>query len=406
MQLVTSNGFRALSGDELSASREILNGKHFDLAADTNIDRLSNDLARAALITICFNSFDDGRGFSLARRPRNLGYRGHLRAIGKVLSDQFRYALECGFDDVQISNEQAARQPETDWLAGSVRAASYRDKLKGTSMALSRPKEHIGSAYETQVGIFEQHVTHVRHFTESLFSFRITRPSSFRFRSGEFVMIGLPNAARPVFRAYSIASPAWDDQLEFYSIKAPGGALTQMLQHIGSGDRVLLKKKATGTLVLDALVPGRRLFLFATGTGIAPFASIVRDPEVYEKFDQIILTHTCGTAAELVWGDELVAGLSTDPLVGNMIRSSRLTYVTSLTREPHQREGRITTLLRSGALFNEFELEPIDPTVDRAMICGSRGLLDDLSPILEEAGLSEGSNSRPATYVVERAFVD
>src|SRR6195952_5853462 len=154
--------------------------------------------------------------------------------------------------------------------------------------------------------VFVETVTEVHHFTDRLFKFRITRPSQLRFRSGEFIMIGLPNAERPIYRAYSIASPFWDEEIEFYSIKVPGGPLTESLQKIVPGDTVLMRKKPTGTLVLDALIPGKRLYMFSTGTGIAPFASLMRDPETYEKFDEVILTHTCREIAELKYGFDLV----------------------------------------------------------------------------------------------------
>jgi len=173
-------------------------------------------------------------------------------------------------------------------------------------------------------GIFAETVTEVWHYTDRLFRFRMTRPPSFRFRSGEFAMIGLPNAERPVFRAYSIASPAWDEGLEFYSIKVPDGPLTQHLQKIRAGDTVLMRKKATGTLVHDALLPGRRLWMFSTGTGIAPFASLIRDPETYEKFDEVILTHTCREVAELAYGRQLVTAIKDDPLVGELAKGLRL----------------------------------------------------------------------------------
>lgn len=406
MQLVTTDGFKPLPSDEIVASTETTEARHLNLAADTDIESVRDALGQFERITVHFGSFADGRGFSIARRLRNMGYRGRLRAAGHVISDQFRYALDCGFDDVQISEEQAARQPESEWLVGPVRAASYRDKLGGRAKTTAKLEQPAAAHYQSQSGVFEQRVTHVEHFTDGLFSFRITRPPNFRFRSGEFAMIGLPNAARPVFRAYSIASPAWDDELEFYSIKVPNGPLTQHLQHITVNDTVLLKKKATGTLVLDALLPGRRLFLFSTGTGIAPYASIIRDPETYEKFDQIILTHTCRTAAELSWGNDLVANLDIDPIVGDLTGAGRLVHITSLTREAHHLTGRITTLIRSGAFFEAQGLGPIEAAGDRAMICGSRGVLNDLRIIVEDCGLSEGSNARPGTYVVERAFVD
>ncbi|MEM8977588.1 MAG: ferredoxin--NADP reductase [Pseudomonadota bacterium] len=260
--------------------------------------------------------------------------------------------------------------------------------------------------YQSQKGVFEQRVTHVEHFTDGLFSFRVTRPASFRFRSGEFAMIGLPNAARPVFRAYSLASPAWDDELEFYSIKVPGGPLTQHLQHLAVGDTVLLKKKATGTLVLDALEPGRRLFLFSTGTGIAPFASITRDPETYEKFEQVILTHTCRTSPELRYGAKLITAAAGDPMVGDDVSAGRLRVATSLTREPHSLRGRITDLIGNNDLFHSLGMPALNPDTDRAMVCGSVNMLNDMRKFLEETGFEEGSNARPNTYVVERAFVD
>src|SRR5690606_6860237 len=165
-------------------------------------------------------------------------------------------------------------------------------------------------------GVYAERVVSVKHYTDRLFSFRITRPQSFRFRSGEFVMIGLPNAEKPVFRAYSIASPSWDEELEFFSIKVPDGPLTQHLQKIRPGDTVLMRQKATGTLVLDALTPGKRLWMISTGTGIAPFASLTRDPETYEKFEEVILTHTCRDVGELTYGHELAKALVEDPLIG------------------------------------------------------------------------------------------
>ena len=177
---------------------------------------------------------------------------------------------------------------------------------------MSDPKKE----YSTPSGVFAQIVTEVQHYTESLFRFRVTRPSTFRFRSGEFVMIGLPNAAKPVFRAYSVASPNWDEELEFYSIKVAGGPLTEHLQKIKEGDTVLMRKKSTGTLVNDALLSGKHLWMFSTGTGFAPFASLIRDPETYEKFDEVIVTHTCREVRELTYSKDLVSSISKDPLCG------------------------------------------------------------------------------------------
>lgn len=259
------------------------------------------------------------------------------------------------------------------------------------------------AAFPVPEGMFAETVTEVQHYTDRLFRFRITRPASFRFRSGEFVMIGLPNAAKPVMRAYSIASPAWDEEIEFYSIKVPGGPLTEHLQKIKVGDTVLMKKKPTGTLVLDALLPGKRVYMFATGTGIAPFASLIRDPETYEKFEQVILCHTCRDAAELTYGQDLVRDLRADPLVGEM--AGGLIYYATTTREATARMGRQTDLMASGQIFTDLGLPPIDPATDRGMICGSMAMLRDTKAALEGFGLVEGSNSMPATFVVERAFV-
>ena len=250
-----------------------------------------------------------------------------------------------------------------------------------------------------------QTVTEVRRWTDGLFSFRVTRPRSLRFRSGEFVMIGLPGEnGRPLLRAYSIASPSWDEELEFYSIIVPDGPLTSKLRHLAPGDRIILRPKPVGTLVHDALTPADRLWLFATGTGIAPFASIVRDPETYERFERVILTHTCRTVAELGYGHDLVARTMDDPLVGEEARA-KLVHFPTTTREESPHEGRITDLLRSGRVFEVLGVPPIAPETDRAMVCGSMGLNTDLKEILEGWGLTEGANSAPAEYVVEKAFV-
>ncbi|WP_146585759.1 ferredoxin--NADP reductase [Puniceibacterium confluentis] len=260
------------------------------------------------------------------------------------------------------------------------------------------------TGFPIPAGVFAETVTEVQHYTDSLFRFRITRPAAFRFRSGEFVMIGLPNAEKPVFRAYSIASPSWDEEIEFYSIKVAGGPLTEHLQKIQVGDTVLMRRKPTGTLVNDALLPGKRLWMFATGTGIAPFASIIRDPETYEKFDQLILCHTCRTAGELTYGRDLVTALKADPLVGEM--AGNLTLYDTLTREDWPRTGRQTDLMASGKIFADLGVPTINPDDDRGMICGSIAMLHDTRAALEGFGLEEGANNRPATFVVEKAFVD
>ena len=255
------------------------------------------------------------------------------------------------------------------------------------------------------LGKDEQIVTAVRHWTDRLFSFRVSRPQSLRFRSGEFVMIGLEGEnGKPLMRAYSISSPSWDEELEFYSIKVPDGPLTSRLQNIKVGDRILLRPKPTGTLVLDALIPGKRLFMFSTGTGIAPFASLIRDPETYEKFEEVVLTHTCRNVSELEYGKTLVESLADDPLIGEFI-DGKLKYYPTITQEAFETKGSVTDLLASGQMFSDLGISPMNAETDRAMICGSMGLNNDLKALLEERGLVEGANNRPAEYVLEKAFV-
>jgi len=250
-----------------------------------------------------------------------------------------------------------------------------------------------------------QEVTMVRHWTDQLFSFRVTRPQSLRFRSGEFVMIGLlDDRGKPLLRAYSIASPSWDEALEFYSIKVPDGPLTSRLQHIQPGDQIILRPKPVGTLVLDALLPGKRLWFLATGTGIAPFASLMRDPETYEKYETVIMMHTCRTVAELEYGRQLVEGLKDDPLIGEMVGDT-LKYYPTTTREEFHQMGRITDNLTSGKVFADLGLAAMDPATDRAMVCGSLAFNIDVKAVLEGFGLREGANSEPQEYVVEKAFV-
>ncbi|MFK0686945.1 ferredoxin--NADP reductase [Mesorhizobium sp. IMUNJ 23033] len=252
--------------------------------------------------------------------------------------------------------------------------------------------------------VYAETVVSVKHYTDRLFSFRITRPQSLRFRSGEFVMIGLPNAEKPVYRAYSVASPSWDDELEFFSIKVPDGPLTSELQKIQVGDTVIMRQKSTGTLVLDALTPAKRLFMISTGTGIAPFASLLRDPDTYEKFEQVILTHTCRDNAELVYGQELVAALENDPLIGELT-GGRVTLYNSTTREESARMGRITALIGSGKFYSDLGIDKLNPETDRIMICGSMHMLKDVKELAESLGFHEGSLHQPSSFVVERAFV-
>ena len=250
-----------------------------------------------------------------------------------------------------------------------------------------------------------QTVTSVEHWSDRLFSFRITRPQSLRFRSGEFVMIGLlKDDGKPLLRAYSIASPNWDEELEFYSIKVQNGPLTSRLQHIQVGDEIILSPKPVGTLVHDALLPGKRIWFFATGTGIAPFASLIRDPETYENYDQVILTHTCRNMNELAYSGKLVSNVRKDPLIGEHA-SQKLIYYPTTTQEKSTKMGRITTLLETNEIFRDLDIDDFNVRNDRAMVCGSIGLNRDLKLILESKGLCEGANSKPAEFVVEKAFV-
>ncbi len=259
-----------------------------------------------------------------------------------------------------------------------------------------------------------QTVTEVTHYTDRLFSFRCTRPQTLRFRSGEFVMIGLmgdpdpkTGKQKPLLRAYSIASPSWDEELEFYSIKVQDGPLTSKLQHIQPGDQIILRPKPVGTLVHDALLPGKRLWFFATGTGFAPFASLLRDPQTYEDYEQVIVTHTCRDVAELTYSKNLIENLRNDELMQELLGDglNKLTYYPTTTREESPKMGRITHLLQDGTVFKDLGIEGISAETDRAMVCGSMGLNMDLKDILEGYGLEEGANSDPKHYVVEKAFV-
>lgn len=249
-------------------------------------------------------------------------------------------------------------------------------------------------------------VLSVRHWNEHLFSFTITRPQSFRFRSGEFVMLGLPGDGRPLLRAYSIASPAWAEELEFLSIKVPDGPLTSRLQLIEPGDQLFLGRKPTGTLVTDALLPGKRLFFLSTGTGLAPFLSLARDPDVYEMFDQIQLVHSVRRVSDLAFREELEAQLAGDPLVQDQALV-QFSYLPTVTREPFPTNQRIGTLIENGGLFGPTMQgeKRLNPETDRIMLCGSMEMIKDLSAMLDGMGFEEGSNSKPGHYVIERAFV-
>ena len=261
-----------------------------------------------------------------------------------------------------------------------------------------------------------QTVTQVKHWTDQLFSFRCTRPESLRFRSGEFVMLGLMEQQDPktgkqkaLLRAYSIASPAWDDELEFYSIKVQDGPLTSRLQHIQPEDQIILRPKPVGTLVHDALLSGKRIWFFATGTGVAPFASLLRDPQTFQDYEEVILTHTCRKVNELQYSQHLIEDIRNNELLHELIGADfhqKLKYYPTTTRDESPKVGRITDLLRSGEVFSDLSTNKITPNSDRAMICGNLAFNLELKEILEEFGLEEGANSQPKHYVVEKAFLD
>ncbi|MFT3731092.1 MAG: ferredoxin--NADP reductase [Hyphomicrobium sp.] len=249
----------------------------------------------------------------------------------------------------------------------------------------------------------QETVLSVRHWTERLFSFTTTRDAAFRFNNGQFTMLGLMVGERPLMRAYSIASANHADHLEFLSIKVEGGPLTSRLKSIAPGERIILGKKPTGTLVLDYLLPGKRLYLLATGTGLAPFLSIIRDPFTYEQFDKIVLVHGVRHAAELAYRDYITEELPKDEFLGESVRDQLLYYPT-VTREPFHHQGRITAAIESGTLRHALELPELDPNEDRLMICGSTEMLRDLSTMLEKRGFIEGNTSDPGSFVIEKAF--
>jgi ferredoxin--NADP+ reductase len=250
-----------------------------------------------------------------------------------------------------------------------------------------------------------ERVISVRHWTDRLFSFRTTRDPSLRFRSGQFVMMGLAGEGKPLVRAYSLASAPYEDALEFFSIKVPDGPLTSRLQHLSEGDEVIVGRKPTGTLLLDNLRDGRNLFLLGTGTGLAPFLSLVKDPETYERFERVILVHGVRFAADLAYGDYLTKELPSDELIGELA-ASQLTYYPTVTREPYRHMGRISTLLDSGNMHADLALPGFDKATDRFMLCGSEDMISDLKTILLRRGLEEGNTGEPGDYVIEKAFVE
>lgn len=248
-------------------------------------------------------------------------------------------------------------------------------------------------------------VTAVKHWNDTLFSFKTTRPTSFRFKNGHFIMIGLEVDGRPLMRAYSIASANYEPELEFFSIKVPDGPLTSRLQHLKVGDKVLLSERSTGTLVTDNLLPGKRLFLLSTGTGLAPFLSIIKDPDIYEQFDQLILTHGVRWLSELAYKEEITTDLLNNEFIGELVKE-KLHYYPHVSREAFEHTGRITDLLTTGKLVEDLKLGKLNVETDRFMLCGGPSMLKDVSAILGSFGFSAGSTRQQAEYVVEKAFTE
>ncbi|MFL2802517.1 MAG: ferredoxin--NADP reductase [Paracoccaceae bacterium] len=253
-------------------------------------------------------------------------------------------------------------------------------------------------------GLEQIEVFSIKHWTKKTFSFQCIRPKNLRFRSGEFVMIGLENRDKPLLRAYSIVSPSWDENLEFYSIKVEDGPLTSRLQNLSKGDSIFLKPKSVGTLVLDALLPSKRLILFSTGTGIAPFLSVIRDPETYEKFSQVIITHTCRFQDELEYGKKIIDKINDNNLISEFV-GDKLQLISTTTRENTSSMGRMTQWLQNGK-FKSLTGKDLNLDTDRVMICGSLEMLQEHKKICLEKGMVEGSNSSPGHFVIEKAFVD
>lgn len=256
------------------------------------------------------------------------------------------------------------------------------------------------------VALASEQVLSVKHWNDSLFSFRTTRDPGLRFRNGQFVMIGLEVGGRPLLRAYSIASANHEEYMEFFSIKVPDGPLTSLLQNIQPGQQILVSRKPTGTLLLDDLKPGKRLFLLSTGTGLAPFLSLVKDPEMYERFETIVLVHGVRRVSELAYEEFLTRTLPEDELFGEMVRG-KLIYYPTVTREPFRNRGRLTDLIESGKLFSDLGIDTLDAATDRAMICGSPTMLADTAALLDVRGFAVSPHiGTPGDYVIERAFVE
>jgi len=251
----------------------------------------------------------------------------------------------------------------------------------------------------------QERVLSVRHWNDTLFSFTTTRDPSFRFRSGQFTMVGMEIDGKRVMRAYSLASAHYDDTLEFFSIKVPDGPLTSKLQYLSEGNVIYIGRKPTGTLLIDNLRPGRNVYLIGTGTGLAPFLSLIKDPDIYERFDNVVLVHGCRSTSDLAYYEMITRELPDHELLGDLVRE-QLIYYPTVTREPFQNRGRVTDLIASGKLFADLDLPAMDRENDRFILCGSPGMLTDTKKLLVDAGFVEGSSSLPGDYVIEKAFVE
>ena len=290
-------------------------------------------------------------------------------------------------------------------LAKGVAASCTRASQAPLSASVWRWLPRFSSLQETMSAFLEERVLTVHHWTDRLFSFTTTRDPALRFSNGHFTMIGLKVDGKPLLRAYSIVSANYEEHLEFLSIKVPDGPLTSRLQHIQVGDSIIVGKKPTGTLLIDYLLPAKRLYLMSTGTGLAPFLSVIRDPETYEKFEQVILIHGVRQVAELAYHDYITKELPQHEFLGELI-TKQLKYYPTVTREPFRNQGRIPDLIDSGKLAADLGLPELNPLDDRVMLCGSPEMLASLKELLEKRDFEEGNTTRPGDFVIERAFVE
>lgn len=290
-------------------------------------------------------------------------------------------------------------------LAKGVAASCTRASQAPLSASVWRWLPRFSSLQETMSAFLEERVLTVHHWTDRLFSFTTTRDPALRFSNGHFTMIGLKVNDKPLLRAYSIVSANYEEHLEFLSIKVPDGPLTSRLQHIQVGDTIIVGKKPTGTLLIDYLLPAKRLYMLSTGTGLAPFMSVIRDPETYEKFEEVILVHGVREVKELAYHDYITQELPQHEFLGELV-SKQLKYYPTVTREPFRNQGRINDLIENGKLFTDLGIPALNPLEDRVMLCGSPEMLASLKTLLEQRDFEEGNTTKPGDFVIERAFVE